>query len=94
MRIGEKMKYQMQLKALEPRRWWHRLGIKRKFVDFNIRFEVEGSATKIQFVPSVSYAPFTIKDISLREIGEDLISNHVFDEEWTMNSGWSRNEKE
>ena len=37
---GQTVHYKEIVSALEPKRWWHYLGVKRKTVDFELNFDV------------------------------------------------------
>jgi hypothetical protein len=81
------MKYKTELKALEPKRWWHSLGIKRKFIDFKITFEVNNhNSFQIKTKESINTE---IKDISIKQVDNygKLISNVDFDTDtnWNVN---------
>ena len=77
--------YNFKLKALEPKRWWHYIGIKRKYVDFNISFTIN-SPTFIK-VQSGNQTKYEIYDVSVKQIGND---GFELGTDWDKNSdGWS-----
>ena len=45
------------IKALEPKRWWHWLGIRRRCVDFEVNFDITRFIEKCehQFEPKEGY---------------------------------------
>jgi CRISPR/Cas system CMR-associated protein Cmr3 (group 5 of RAMP superfamily) len=84
------MKYKTELKTLEPKRWWHSLGIKRKFVNFKITFKIN-NYNSFQ-IKTKENAITKIKDISTKRVDDygKLISNDDFN----IDTNWSINENE
>ena len=96
------MEYSMGLKALEPQRWWHKLGVKRKMIDLGIKFNVchaKGMEFKCEQDVSFSIDDISIKaekdfvgEVNFPGVGSELVTNTPFDEgDWTKEGNdWSK----
>ena len=83
------MKYTTKLKALEPKRWWHYLGIKRQYVDFNIEYSTD-LRNRIS-IEGGTNTDITIESISVKEVKEDftLGSELVDNGKWEVSTDWN-----
>ena len=63
-----KYKGSFEIKALEPKRWWHYLGFKRKIVGTNVNFTC-GNVYEVKFSTTISNETFEVSDFKITDLG-------------------------